>query len=253
MGGFRCGGGGGVRFGVGGWGWAARGLAWLSLVRACAWAWAACLPACPPATLPPFALPPSLADGILPHPPFAPWTPPAGKGDEVPGQPAQDIVFVVRQKPHPVFAREGDDLVTTQRIPLRWVPASAGCAHSLRIRPQRSRRRRPGWGAAAACGAVGPLVGWACASRRCAFMPGGWRAACDWMGLRASIAAAAPSCRGAPRSCSSLPADTLPAPLSPCPPVPCPQQGAGRRHNRHPLAGQPSAAGAPERGGAARV
>ncbi|EFN59562.1 hypothetical protein CHLNCDRAFT_18104 [Chlorella variabilis] len=41
-----------------------------------------------------------------------------GKGDEVPGQPAQDIVFVVRQKPHPVFAREGDDLVTTQRIPL---------------------------------------------------------------------------------------------------------------------------------------
>jgi DnaJ family protein B protein 4 len=27
-------------------------------------------------------------------------------------------VFVVRQKPHPVFTREGDDLVTTQRISL---------------------------------------------------------------------------------------------------------------------------------------
>lgn len=45
---------------------------------------------------------------------------PAGKGDELPGQPAQDIVFVVRQKPHPTFTREGDDLVTQMRIPLRW-------------------------------------------------------------------------------------------------------------------------------------
>jgi hypothetical protein len=60
--------------------------------------------------------------------PFAPSSPPpctpnpllAGKGDEAPGQPAQDLVFVVRQKPHPVFTREGDDLVTTQRISLRW-------------------------------------------------------------------------------------------------------------------------------------
>ncbi|KAL4424051.1 hypothetical protein ABPG75_001352 [Micractinium tetrahymenae] len=42
----------------------------------------------------------------------------AGKGDELPGQPAQDIVFVVRQKPHPTFSREGDDLVTNMRIPL---------------------------------------------------------------------------------------------------------------------------------------
>lgn len=42
----------------------------------------------------------------------------AGKGDELPGQPAQDIVFVVRQKPHPTFTREGDDLVTQMRIPL---------------------------------------------------------------------------------------------------------------------------------------
>lgn len=41
-----------------------------------------------------------------------------GKGDEVPGQPAQDIVFVVRQKPHGVYTREGDDLVATVMLPL---------------------------------------------------------------------------------------------------------------------------------------
>ncbi len=45
--------------------------------------------------------------------------PHTGKGDEVPGQPAQDIVFVVKQKPHTVFMREGDDLVCTHRLPLR--------------------------------------------------------------------------------------------------------------------------------------
>lgn len=42
----------------------------------------------------------------------------AGKGDELPGHPAQDIVFVVRQKPHHTFKREGDDLVMQQRVHL---------------------------------------------------------------------------------------------------------------------------------------
>ncbi|PRW61391.1 dnaJ-like protein subfamily B member 4-like isoform B [Chlorella sorokiniana] len=41
-----------------------------------------------------------------------------GKGDELPGRPAQDLVFVVKQKPHPVFTRDGDDLVATLRIPI---------------------------------------------------------------------------------------------------------------------------------------
>ncbi|KAG7673823.1 hypothetical protein Ndes2526B_g02703 [Nannochloris sp. 'desiccata'] len=41
-----------------------------------------------------------------------------GKGDELPGQPAQDIVFVVKQKPHSKFLREGDDLVVKMSIPL---------------------------------------------------------------------------------------------------------------------------------------
>lgn len=45
---------------------------------------------------------------------------PAGKGDELPGRPAQDLVFVVKQKPHPVFTRDGDDLVATLRVPIRW-------------------------------------------------------------------------------------------------------------------------------------
>lgn len=45
---------------------------------------------------------------------------PAGKGDELPGRPAQDLVFVVKQKPHPVFTRDGDDLVATLRIPIRF-------------------------------------------------------------------------------------------------------------------------------------
>ena len=61
--------------------------------------------------------------------------PPAGKGDELPGRPAQDLVFVVRQKAHPVFEREGDDLVAKLRIPIRWVPPPAllllACCHLL--------------------------------------------------------------------------------------------------------------------------
>ena len=42
----------------------------------------------------------------------------AGKGDELPGRPAQDLVFVVRQLSHPVFQREGDDLIAHSRITL---------------------------------------------------------------------------------------------------------------------------------------
>jgi hypothetical protein len=64
-----------------------------------------------------------------------PARPPAGKGDELPGRPAQDLVFVVRQKAHPVFEREGDDLVASLRIPIRWVPPPAllllACCHLL--------------------------------------------------------------------------------------------------------------------------
>lgn len=41
-----------------------------------------------------------------------------GKGDELPGRPPQDLVFVIKQAPHARFAREGDDLVARVKIPL---------------------------------------------------------------------------------------------------------------------------------------
>lgn len=41
-----------------------------------------------------------------------------GKGDELPGRPPQDLVFVVKQIQHTRFQREGDDLITTFSIPL---------------------------------------------------------------------------------------------------------------------------------------
>jgi DnaJ homolog subfamily B member 4 len=40
------------------------------------------------------------------------------KGNEAPGITAADIVFIVDEKPHEVFTREGNDLVMTQKISL---------------------------------------------------------------------------------------------------------------------------------------
>lgn len=40
-----------------------------------------------------------------------------GKGDHLPGRPPQDIVFVVRELPHPRFTRAGDDLLTEVHTP----------------------------------------------------------------------------------------------------------------------------------------
>jgi DnaJ homolog subfamily B member 4 len=39
-------------------------------------------------------------------------------GNEQPGGEAQDIVFVVEEKPHPLYTREGNDLVCHLKIPL---------------------------------------------------------------------------------------------------------------------------------------
>lgn len=47
-----------------------------------------------------------------------------GKGDEEPGMPPADLVFVIKEKPHARFQRQGDDLLCTARIPL--VTALAG-------------------------------------------------------------------------------------------------------------------------------
>ncbi|KAK9676863.1 hypothetical protein RND81_11G106100 [Saponaria officinalis] len=47
------------------------------------------------------------------------------KGNEQPGITAADLVFVIDEKPHKVFTRDGNDLIVTQRISL--VEALTGC------------------------------------------------------------------------------------------------------------------------------
>ena len=42
----------------------------------------------------------------------------AGKGDEAPGRPAGDIVFVIKEQKHARFERHGNDLHTKARVPL---------------------------------------------------------------------------------------------------------------------------------------
>ena len=51
------------------------------------------------------------------------------KGDSHPGRIPADVVFVISEKPHSQFRRDGNDLVTTYRLPL--ADALCGCALSL--------------------------------------------------------------------------------------------------------------------------
>lgn len=51
------------------------------------------------------------------------------KGNEHPNSIAADIVFVIDEKPHSVFTREGNDLVATQKISL--AEALSGCTVNL--------------------------------------------------------------------------------------------------------------------------
>ncbi|XP_010467799.1 PREDICTED: dnaJ homolog subfamily B member 13-like [Camelina sativa] len=51
------------------------------------------------------------------------------KGNEQPGVIPADLVFIIDEKPHPVFTREGNDLVVTQKISL--VEALTGYTVSL--------------------------------------------------------------------------------------------------------------------------
>ena len=50
-------------------------------------------------------------------------------GDERPGTVPADIVFVIEEKPHPVFTREGNDLVYTAKLPL----VDALCGATVRL------------------------------------------------------------------------------------------------------------------------
>lgn len=40
-------------------------------------------------------------------------------GDKEPGRPADDLVFVIAEKPHSSFTRSGNDLHTTVTLPLK--------------------------------------------------------------------------------------------------------------------------------------
>lgn len=50
-------------------------------------------------------------------------------GDQHPGVKAADVVFVVAEKPHPFFRREGADLFYTHRLPL----VDALCGTSFKV------------------------------------------------------------------------------------------------------------------------
>lgn len=52
-----------------------------------------------------------------------------GKGDEKPGYLPADIVFLIDEKRHPLFERDGDDLKIVLEIPL--VNALTGCSFSV--------------------------------------------------------------------------------------------------------------------------
>nr|XP_020653977.1 dnaJ homolog subfamily A member 1-like [Pogona vitticeps] len=51
------------------------------------------------------------------------------EGDQVPGFEPGDIVIILNQKPHPVFQRQGNDLVVRQEVPL--VDALCGCKQAI--------------------------------------------------------------------------------------------------------------------------
>ena len=55
----------------------------------------------------------------------------AGMGDKEPGRPADDLVFVIAEKPHSSFTREGNDLHTTVSLPLKIALAGG----SVEVRP----------------------------------------------------------------------------------------------------------------------
>jgi len=48
------------------------------------------------------------------------------EGDQAPGKIPADIVFIIRDKPHAMFKREGSDLRYTARLTLKQVSPSAG-------------------------------------------------------------------------------------------------------------------------------
>lgn len=58
-----------------------------------------------------------------------------GTGDERPGTIPADIVFVINEKKHPVFEREGNDLIHTAKLPL----VDALCGATIKVTTLDSR------------------------------------------------------------------------------------------------------------------
>jgi len=61
-----------------------------------------------------------------------------GEGDEHPGRPTGDLVFVLEEQPHSLFKRDGDDLHYDATLTLRQ--ALLGCALTIPLLDGRSRR-----------------------------------------------------------------------------------------------------------------
>jgi DnaJ family protein B protein 4 len=60
------------------------------------------------------------------------------EGDESPGIIPADITFVLSQKPHPLYTREGNDLVMTHTLPLK----DALCGGEVTVRTPDGRTVR---------------------------------------------------------------------------------------------------------------
>merc|ERR1712048_1020358 len=51
------------------------------------------------------------------------------EGDRVPGKIPADIAFIIRDKPHPIFSRDGSNILYTYKIPLR----DAICGSTIQV------------------------------------------------------------------------------------------------------------------------
>jgi DnaJ-class molecular chaperone len=93
-----------------------------------------------------------------------------GAGDIRQGSAPQDVVFIVREKPHPAFTRAGDDLATTVKLPLKdallgntlvTIPTIDGKGTAVQLRgvtAPATRRTLAGYGMPKKGGGFGNLV-----------------------------------------------------------------------------------------------
>lgn len=63
------------------------------------------------------------------------------EGDQMPGTVPADVVFVIRDKAHPLFKREGNDIVHTVKLPLRDVSLLSLNGYDMLVASNPSRSR----------------------------------------------------------------------------------------------------------------